>query len=216
MPDIQNLASRIDGEFSVMENKLKKFQAGQVQEHQQRQQRLEQLGRVFDGLRDVWKPRLELLVGKFGERVQVTPRLTPSSREAAFEFQSVLARVRLRFSAATDRDVRNVILAYDLEIVPVLMKYEPHAETTFPLDKVDREAVAAWIDDRIVDFVRTYLALGENDIYLKDHMVEDPIAHVRFPKFAAASTVEWKGKTFYFVGEETCREFAAKNQIALR
>jgi YHS domain-containing protein len=45
-------------------------------------------------------------------------------------------------------------------------------------------------------------------------MVEDPIAHVRFPKFAAA-TLEWQGKTYYFVGEETRREFAAQNRMAM-
>jgi YHS domain-containing protein len=44
-------------------------------------------------------------------------------------------------------------------------------------------------------------------------MVEDPIAHVRFPKQAAAATVDWQGQKFYFIGEETRREFEAKNGI---
>lgn len=38
-------------------------------------------------------------------------------------------------------------------------------------------------------------------------MVEDPAAHVRFPKFAAGATLESNGKTTYFIGEETRREF---------
>ena len=46
-------------------------------------------------------------------------------------------------------------------------------------------------------------------------MVEDPIAHVSFPKFAAAATLEWQGQKFYFVGEETRREFAEQNKIAI-
>jgi YHS domain-containing protein len=44
-------------------------------------------------------------------------------------------------------------------------------------------------------------------------MVEDPVAHVRFPKFAAGATLERGGKTYYFVGEETCRDFE-KQQAA--
>jgi YHS domain-containing protein len=55
------------------------------------------------------------------------------------------------------------------------------------------------------------LALHENHYYLQDHMVEDPIAKVRFPKFAAAAKVEGSGKTFYFIDESTLREFEKRS-----
>jgi hypothetical protein len=215
MPDINNLASRLDAEFAAVEEKTKKFQVEQMEAHKQRQQRLEQLGKVFDQLSDIWRPRLELLVKKFEGRVRVTPRIVPSSREATFDFQSHLACVRLKLSAFTDRDIQKLILSYDLEIVPALMRFKRHDEVEFPMDKVDKEAVATWIDDRIVDFVQTYFSMGENEIYLKDYMVEDPIAHVRFPKHAAATTLEWEGQKFYFIGAETRREFAEQNKIAI-
>jgi YHS domain-containing protein len=207
MPDISSLASRIDAEFSGVEEKVKKFQGEQVDAHQQRQKRLEQLAQVFVELREICRPRLELLMDKFKDRVQTTPRIVPSSREVTFDFQSRLARVSLKLSASTDRDVQKVILSYDLSIIPVLMRYNPHAEAVFPLNAVDKEAVAKWVDDRIVEFVQTYFSMGENELYLKDYMVEDPIAHVRFPKYAAATTLEWQGHKFYFIGEETRREF---------
>lgn len=215
MSDLNSLASRLDAEFSAVAEKTKKFQDEQVEAHKQRQQRLEQLGKVFDQLRDIWRPRLELLVQKFEGRVQATPRIVPSSREATFDFQSHVAHVRLKLSAFTDRDIQKLILSYDLEIIPVLMCFKHHDEVEFPLDKVDKEAVAKWIDDRIVDFVQTYFSMGENEIYLKDYMVEDPIAHVRFPKQAAATTLDWGGQKFYFIGAETRREFAEQNKIAI-
>ncbi len=215
MSDISSLASRIDAEFSTVEEKVKKFQSEQMDTHKQRQQRLEQLGKVFDQLRDIWRPRLELLLKKFEGRVQVTPRIVPSTREVTFDFQSHLAHVRLKLSAFTDRDIQKLILSYDLEIVPVLMRFKHHDEVEFPMGRIDKEAVAKWIDDRIVDFVQTYFAMGENEIYLKDYMVEDPITHVRFPKQAAATTLEWQGQKFYFISEETCREFAKQNKIGL-
>ena len=168
---------------------------------------------MFDELRDVWKPPLELLVKKFGDTVEVKPRVVPSTREATFTFQSKQARVRLKFSAATDRDVRKVILSYDLDIIPVLLRFEPHAELEFPLEAVNKEAVAKWIDDRILDFVRTYLSLGDNEVYLKEYMVEDPVTQVRFPNFAAGATLEWQGKTYYFISEETRREFTKQHGI---
>lgn len=215
MPDIDSLAHRIDAEFAAVEKKVKQFQSEQTEEHTERQKRLERLGKVFEELRCMWRPRLELLLKKFEGLVQATPRIHPSTREATFDFQSKLARIRLKLSACTDRDVRKVILSYDLEIIPVLMRFSPHAEIEFPLDAVDKEAAARWIEDRIVDFVQTYFSLGENEMYLKDRMVEDPIAHVCFPKDAAGSVLEWQGRTFYFIGEETRREFAKQNNVAI-
>jgi YHS domain-containing protein len=213
MPDDNSLASRIDAEFSVVEEKIKKSQTQYLEEYKDREKRLGQLNNVFDQLRAVWKPPLELLVKKFGDRVQVTPKVTPSTREAAFEFQSKRGRVRLKFSASTDRDVRKAILGYDLEIIPVFMQYDRHAELEFPLEAVDQAAAAQWIDDRIVDFVRTYLSMGENEIYMRDRMVEDPIVHARFPDFAAGATLEWQGQKFYFISEETRREFEKQQGI---
>ena len=215
MADTNTLASQIDAEFSAVAEKAKKFQTEQIAGHKERQKRLEQLTKTFDDLREIWRPRLELLVKKFGERVKTTPRLIPSTREATFEFQSNLARVKLRFSAGTDRDIHKLILSYDLEIIPVLMRFTPHHEVEFPLDKIDKNAVGKWFDERIVEFVRTYLSLGDNDWYLKEQMVEDPIAQVRFPKQAAGAKLEWNGQTFYFLGDETRKEFAKKNNISV-
>ena len=216
MPDIKSLASRVDSEFSAVEQKVKKLQSEHVEQHKQREKRLEQLTKVFDELREIWRPRLEYLVKKFHDRVQATPRIVPSTREAILDFQSRLARVRLKLSAFTDRDIQKVILGYDLEILPVLMRFKNHDEIEFPLDDVDKEAAAKWIDDRIVDFVQTYFAMGENEIYLKDQMVEDPIAHVRFPKVAAATTLEWGGQKYYFIGEETRLEFEKQQGIGVK
>jgi YHS domain-containing protein len=213
MSDINNLASRIDAEFSAVKEKVKKFQVEQAEADKQRQQRLERLGKLFDQLRDIWRPRLELLVKKFEGRVQATPRIVPSTREATFDFQSRLGRVQLKLAAFTDRDIQKLILSYDLEIIPVLMRFKNHDEVEFPMDKVDKAAVAKWIDDRIVDFVQTYFSMGENEIYLKEYMVEDPIAKVQFPKQAAATTLEWQGKKFYFIGDETRREFEKQQGI---
>jgi hypothetical protein len=213
MAEMTNLANRIDAEFSAVKEKVKKFQTEQMEEHQERQKRLQKLAKVFDELRDVWGPRLEILVKKSGDRVKVTPRIVPSTREVTFDFKSNLANIRLRLSATTDRDVRTVVISYDLEIIPVLMRFQPHAEMEFPLEAVDKEAVAKWFDDRLVDFVRTYLSLAHDDVYTMGTMVEDPIARVRFPSVIAGATLDWNGRKFYFLGDETRREFALQNNI---
>jgi YHS domain-containing protein/ATP-dependent Lon protease len=215
MADISNLLHRIDAEFTTADRKLQEFRNQQVHAYEEREVRLAQFQKTCEGLREIWQPRLEALSQKFGERVQVTPQISKTLREATFDFDSNIAHIRLKFTASTDDDVRKLVLDYQLEILPILMKFEPHQQIEFPLEAIPAEAVAHWIDDRIVDFVRTFLSLHQNEYYLKDHLVVDPIAGVRFPKFAAASTLDWEGKKYYFIGDKTRQEFARKHGITV-
>jgi YHS domain-containing protein len=77
--------------------------------------------------------------------------------------------------------------------------------------------MAITFDERIIAFVKAYLALVRQDValreQLKDQLVEDPVAKISFPKYLAASTLERGGRTYYFVDENTRREFE-KQQAA--
>ena len=212
MFDISNLAKRISVEFSSAAERDKELLGGQMQDVKEPQNRLEELGKVFEELREVLRPRLELLVREFGNRVKAVIHVVPSMRDATFYFQSSSAHVRLRFTALTDRDFQRLILSYLLEITPAVIHYRPYAQVEFPLNAVDKAAAAKWIDDRIIDFVQTYLSMGEPELCPKDQIVEDPIARIRFPKFAAAATFERKGEKFYFISDETRRKFDAEQQ----
>lgn len=213
MAETASLLDRLAAEFRGMEDHVRQQQADRVQEYEGRQQRLETFASVCDQLSAVWKPRLEALAEKFQDRVQVTPVVGRTSRSATLKFQSPLARFYLTFMALTDEDVRHLVLDYSLDILPILMKYERHSQIEMPLDRVDPVVVGQWMDDRIIDAVRTYLQLHQNANYLKGHLVTDPIANVEFPRYAAAATLEFKGKTYYFIGEETRDEFARKNSL---
>lgn len=207
MSDLDQLAARLDSEFNAAQEKLKSFQSQQVQAFEAKQHRLQQLDAAFHTLRGVWLPRLELLVRKFGERVQVKPTIKPGRREAVFDFQSPVATVKLTLSASTDADVTKLVLDYELDILPILQQFDRHAVLEQPLDAIDAKAVGAWLDDRIVSFVKTYLSLQDNEYYLKGHMTADPVTGIRFPTFAAAATLEKDGKTLYFISDDTKRQY---------
>jgi YHS domain-containing protein len=207
MESVSSLVERIDAEFSAAEKRLKQLRSQHVQEYQDRRKRLEQFEQILDELRYVWEPRLDALAKKFGDHVDVHPTIEPGRRSATFEFRSNLANVTLRLSVSPDAEVRKIIFTYRVDIVPILMKFNSNAELELPLEDVSRTKLAEWLDDQILDFVRTYLALHENHHYLQDHMVEDPVAKVQFPKFAAAASLEREGKQLYFIDEATLQEF---------
>jgi hypothetical protein len=202
-----SLAERIDAEIAAAFQRVEQLKTQKVEEFQGRQQRLEKFDQNLEELRDIWRPRLDALAKKFGERVNVQPAVEPGRRSAKFKFKSELASVELCFAVAPDSDIRNLVFTCDLQILPILMKFDSHDEISFPLDAVDKQALGHWLDDCIVSFVKTYLSLHENQYYLKGHMVEDPIARVKFPKYAAGATLEEGGKTVYFIDELTLREY---------
>jgi hypothetical protein len=207
METSDNSSERIDAEIDAAFKRVEQLKTQHVDEFQGRRQRLEKLDRILEELREVWRPRLDALAKKFGERVNVQPLIEPGRRSAKFKFKSELASIDLRFAVAPDSDVRNLAFTYDLEVLPILMKFDSHDTVDFPLDAVDKVALGKWLDDRVVDFVKTYLSLHENQYYLKGHLVEDPIAKVRFPKYAAGATLEFGGRAMYFIDESTLREY---------
>ena len=163
---------------------------------------------------EVAKPRLEALATRVGERMAVTPSVYQTRRAAKFEFQSPQAYITLTFSVAPDRQLKNVVVEYDLDIVPVLMQYESHAVFTSPIDALDTAGLAKWLDDRIVGFVELFIGLYDHKVYATGEYVTDPVAQVRFPKFAAAATLEHDGQTYFFIDERTKQDFVRQKGIA--
>ena len=216
MADISSLTERIDAEFTAANQKIAELQKHGVQQFEERRQRLETLEKTLEELKSTWRPRLEALAKRFADRVKATPSVNAGRRQAIFQFQSELARIELRFSVLSDEDVQNLIFQYDLNIIPIMMQFDSHDELRMPVGKIDRDALANWLDDRIISFVKTYLALHQDNHYLKDHLVEDPIAKVRFPKYAAGAKLDWKGKTVYFIGDETRRQFEEEQKGAAK
>ena len=211
---MNKLLERIDAEFAQSEKKIEKLREEKVEAEQEREGGLKLFEKICEGLKEVWRPRLEALRQKFGEKVKVSPQTGASRRSATFEFMSELARITVTFSASTDQEVRNLVLDYKLEILPILMSFKGQDRLEQPLSQVNSAALGKWMEDRIVDFVKTYLTLTENEYYLKPHMVEDPVTHIRFPKFAAAASLDRDGKTLYFISKETQDRYQRENPKA--
>jgi YHS domain-containing protein len=163
---------------------------------------------------EVAKPRLEVLAKRAGERVSVTPSVSESRRSARFEFKSNKAYITLVVSVAPDREINNAVVEFDLKIVPVLWKFDSHAQFSTPVAAPDLAGLTKWLDDRIVAFVELFIQIHEGEIYDKAEYAEDPVAKVKFPKFAAGTTLEHGGQTYFFIDDTTKAQFAKQNGIA--
>jgi YHS domain-containing protein len=63
--------------------------------------------------------------------------------------------------------------------------------------------------------VELYIKINEGELYDKAEYVEDPVAKVKFPKFAAGATLEHGGQTYFFIDERTRQDFARQKGIAI-
>ena len=136
-------------------------------------------------------------------------RITSEASERLFERRS--AGLRILFINAPIREWSYPnILPIGHAYVAAVAAMDGHTVDVLDLNAERRQPVKdpatvfqKWVDDRIVAFVKAYVALVREDAglkeRLKDQFVEDPVTKIRFPKYLASSTLERDGKTYYFV-----------------
>jgi YHS domain-containing protein len=211
MTDINTLINRIDQAIAAEVERQKSDWARQVEANRERGLRLQHYETEAQHIIELVRPRLDALIERFKGVVKAEPMVRQHTRAVNLTFAAIVARAILRFEVFPDRDVTHVRLECTQEIIPAVVRYDKQSVLEFPLGEVRDDAVVQWFDDRIVAFVKAYVALVRQDAalqeQLKDLFVEDSVARIRFPKYLAASTLERDGRTYYFVDEETRREF---------
>ncbi|HEX3147271.1 MAG TPA: hypothetical protein VHR66_04265 [Gemmataceae bacterium] len=167
MSDVIELGQRIDAALSAVKDKAKQQTQERIQEVEQRQMLLAEYEKAQERIVAVVKPRLELLAKRAGDRVKVTPSVSQTRRSATFEFKSSRALIVLTFGVGPDQQVKNAVVECDLKVVPVLWKFDTHAEFATPIDKVDAGGVTKWVDDRIMAFIDLFIEIHESELYAK-------------------------------------------------
>jgi YHS domain-containing protein len=115
------------------------------------------------------------------------------------------ATVRLDLGVTRDGDMRTLIVQYRLRIIPIFFPFEGADDLTFPIDRVEPERVALWLDDKLVAFVETYLRLELEQGYQDENRVIDPVCCMSVNRVDAPARAEYGGKTYYFCVSE-CRD----------
>jgi YHS domain-containing protein len=211
MTDLDTLIRRIDQELAAEVKAQKVAWAEIARANRERGPRLQRYEAVAKHVIELLKPRLAAFMERFKDVVKAEPAVREHTRAMNLAFAATVAKVNLLFEVFPDRDANHVRLGCTQEIIPVVVRYDKQSVLEFPIDAVQDDAVVQWFDERIVAFVKAYMDLVRQDAALKEHLkdqlVEDPIAKIRFPKYLASSTLERDGKTYYFVDEDTRREF---------
>lgn len=116
-------------------------------------------------------------------------------------------KVELSFHLGHDGPIENAIIDYRLEILPIFIKFESHDQLVIPIENPSEDAIAAWIDDKLVGFTRTYFEMYFTEQYQKQSFEMDPVMNVRFPRAFAAGKKEYQGHTYHFYTKESLQAF---------
>lgn len=159
MANTPTLAERIEAELIAARQRSTALQNQTVDYEPGRWQRQEIVDKRLTEIRSLWRDRLAELSKWFGDEMKLQAQVASGRRQATFAARSSQAEIELRFSVFTDDDVHNVIFQYDLDISPPPAAYDAHSELSFPHDQIDERKLVDWLYDRIISFVKTYLAI---------------------------------------------------------
>ncbi|MRR55658.1 MAG: YHS domain-containing protein [Deltaproteobacteria bacterium] len=120
------------------------------------------------------------------------------------------ATVNLGISFSSGEDFENIVVHYNLEILPMLMKFNRHDERRFLLTPLNRDEIGDWLDTKILEFVDTYLQLETHPFYQKENYVVDPVCGMRFPLIEAVDKIDREGETIYFCSEACKKSYLKK------
>ena len=162
---------------------------------------------------EVIRPRVEKLQSLFDNARMPEARNSRHTCCCQFEHTTRFpATAYLEIGVTRDGEIKTVILHSRLEILPVFFPVEGSDELTMPLDGVDENKVADWVEAKILQFVDTYLRLETSDHYQQDNLVTDPVCGMRVNKAFAPAQMTYRGRTYYFCVTE-CRARFAENPV---
>ncbi len=160
-------------------------------------------------MRDIIRPRMEILTSQFDNAT-----LTDSDEQQNLRCVCVFGRTarypaetRLDIGIGHDGEIENLLLSYNLQILPVFIRFDRHDEMACPLDEVDDNRFAAWVENKIEQFVDTYLSLEHSPQYQRENLVTDPVCGMTINKTVATSQAKHQGKAHYFCTEDCHRAF---------
>lgn len=205
-----NIEARIDAELVAAEDRLSSIRGKATADYENLAERYRQFVGITEKL--LSDPRagyLQKLADRFdNSELKRTQTRVGLLGELRFRYTANFpASVTLSLALTHDSTVRNVFVTYDVEILPIFMNYERHDELSFPIDAFDFDKAFDWVDDKIVQFVRSYMELQFAEQYQKENLVTDPVVGVRFSKIHAHSQETYKGTTFHFLTEDSATLF---------
>jgi hypothetical protein len=162
LSDLQRLEQKIQEKLRAAEQRKQRQQQYQMECMLERERRHQSYTVIADRLmRNIIRPRVQKLA------THLENAYFPDPNEAARHHYlccfprtvNFSATAKLELAVSHDGAYEELLLLYNLEILPVLFPFQARDTLTMPLDSVDEQRVASWFDEKILCFIDIYLRL---------------------------------------------------------
>jgi YHS domain-containing protein len=119
------------------------------------------------------------------------------------------ASTELRLTIAHDDRLENVEISYEVRILPVFLKYDRFDKLTLPLTNLDDQRVTEWVENKLLGFLDTYLAIETADNLQSTALATDPVCGMRLAKDGTTLRHNYRGHPYYFCSKQCCDAFTA-------
>lgn len=160
-----------------------------------RRQRFEELARRLS--LSIIRPRLETVASYFAnaEMKQDEPR---NRFSCWFAFcQRFPAVAELDFFIEHDVRFDKLIVRTQTRMMPVFVRFSEQDKLPLSLDQVAEDQVADWVEERLLEFLDTYLRIDGGEEFV-DEPATDPICGMRIRRSDAAASDSYYGQPYYF------------------
>jgi YHS domain-containing protein len=200
MNNLEKLDQRINERLAAQKDRQQQDYQRVVGDMHEFERRLQAYAAAADRLvRDVIRPRLERLVSRFGH-AELQPA-EPTGHQCVCLFRQTPqypATAKLELGVSRDGQADHLFVIYSPCIIPAFVRFGNSEQLTFPIDQVDDGQVAAWVEEKIVNFLDAYLQLETVDQYQSENAVTDPVCGMRVNRLLAAAQAEYQGRMYYF------------------
>ena len=94
--------------------------------------------------------------------------------------------------------------------MPVFVRFQPHDKLTIPLDATNPQQVADWVEERILEFLGTYLHHDRGQDDLEEDIVTDPVCGMRLGRSETKGHADYRGHLYFFCSTECQEKFERK------
>jgi YHS domain-containing protein len=119
---------------------------------------------------------------------------------------------KIEFTLEHDESLEHLFVRYDACLMPVFVRFQPHDKLTVPLDRIETQQIAAWIEERIFEFLQTYLGHDRGGDDLDEDLLTDPVCGMRLRRSDVRGQAEYRGHAYAFCSTECKEKFEAQPQ----
>jgi YHS domain-containing protein len=112
---------------------------------------------------------------------------------------------KVEFAVEHDESVQRVFVRYEACLMPVFVRFQPHDKLTIPLDQIDSQKIAGWVEERILEFLETYLQHDRGQDDLEEDILTDPVCGMRLGRSDVRAQADYRGHLYFFCSTD-CRE----------